>query len=100
MIRFDSGNSDAYFERGDAWASFFNPKKDFDRAIRDLTEAIKLKPENASFHAGRAKVHYKMEQYDRAIQDYGESLRLSPNDASYLHGRERFGHPNATTIWL
>jgi tetratricopeptide (TPR) repeat protein len=54
-------------------------QKDYDGAIREYTEAIKLDPKNAMAYFFRGYVYFKKDDYDRAITDYEDSLRIDPN---------------------
>jgi tetratricopeptide (TPR) repeat protein len=60
--------------RGDAWRS----KGEFDRAIADYSEAIRLEPDLATVHASRGNVWMEKGEYDRAISDLDEAIRLAP----------------------
>jgi lipoprotein NlpI len=70
-------------------AILYLKKGDFDRAIADYREAIKLKPELAE--KVRANLVYALRsrgreydgrgEYDRAIADYSEAIRLNPTPA-------------------
>jgi tetratricopeptide (TPR) repeat protein len=59
-------------------------KKDYDRAIADYTEAIRLDPKYATAYKYRGDAYYDKGDYDRAIADYTETIRLNPNhDSAY-----------------
>jgi hypothetical protein len=61
-------------------------KKQYDRAIADYTEAIRLDPKfhYAYYHRGVAWSDKK--QYDRAIADYTDAIKLDPKYANaYAH---------------
>jgi tetratricopeptide (TPR) repeat protein len=51
-------------------------KSDYDRAIADFDQAIKLDPEFVEFLNDRGLGFYKMGQYDRAIADFDQALKL------------------------
>ncbi len=67
-------NVAALIERG----TKYNLNSDYDRAIADFNEAIRLDPNSAAAFYGRAAVYYNMGDYDRAIQDYDQVLRIDP----------------------
>ena len=58
-----------------------------DQAIRDYTEAIRLKPDDAKAFNNRGIVHGRKGQYDRAIADYDQAIRLKPDDAKAFNNR-------------
>jgi tetratricopeptide (TPR) repeat protein len=59
----------------------------YDLAIRDYDQVIKLDPNIAAGFSGRGETYVFKEQYDRAIQDYDRAIKLDPNDAGYFSGR-------------
>ncbi len=50
---------------------------DFDRAIADFSEAIRLRPQ-ANFFTNRGNSYNNKGDYDRAIDDYNSALKLNP----------------------
>ena len=50
-------------------------KRDFDRAIRDYTEATRLEPDSKASYFNRGDMHMNKEQYDKAIEDYIDAIR-------------------------
>jgi len=75
----DTNNAEAYYSRGIEYGK----KGDYDSAISDLTEAMRLKPNQpkdlALAYNARGNSYYKKKDYDRAIADYNEAMRLNPN---------------------
>jgi tetratricopeptide (TPR) repeat protein len=67
--------SNAVMNRGNA----FRAKQDWDRALRDYDEAIKLNPRNAGAYVDRAAVLSHNGEYDDAIKDLNGALRMNPN---------------------
>lgn len=53
--------------------------KQYDKAIADYTEAIRLKPDYADAHYNRGNAYYYLQQYDEAVADYSEVIRLKPD---------------------
>jgi len=58
-------------------------KKDYDKAIVNFTEAIRLDPNYAEAYSYRAGAYYGKKDYDKAIADYTELIRLKPDASSY-----------------
>ncbi len=60
----------AYYEKGD-----------YDRAISDYTEIIRLDPNDAEAYFFRGLVYDNKGDHERAIADYESALRIDPNNA-------------------
>jgi tetratricopeptide (TPR) repeat protein len=60
--------------RGNAHLS----QRNYDRAIDDYNEAIRLDPAFAIGFNNRGLAYQRKGQIDRAIEDYGEAIRLNP----------------------
>jgi len=61
--------------------------KEYDKAIKDFNEAIRLDPKNKSAYMGLGAVYLSKEEYDLSIRNYENALQLDPNDkytASFL----------------
>jgi tetratricopeptide (TPR) repeat protein len=69
----------AYINR----AAAYDNKGDYDRAIADYGNAIKLAPEDSSAYRYRAEVYKEKGDYDRAIADYGKLIKLNPSPSAY-----------------
>ncbi|MGB0125911.1 MAG: tetratricopeptide repeat protein [Silvibacterium sp.] len=63
---------------GNRGAAYYN-KGDYDRAIHDTDQAIRLNPNEPSFYDTRGVAYKKKSDYDRAIQDFNEAIHLNPN---------------------
>lgn len=55
-------------------------KRDFDSAIKLLTQAIEANPKLAPAIVLRGFAHAAKEDYDKAVADYTEALKLEPKD--------------------
>jgi len=62
-------------------ASAYYQKGDFDRAIADFTEAIRINPNDAKAYYGRGKAYRAKGDVDHALADLREEIRINPNDA-------------------
>ncbi|HZR05957.1 MAG TPA: tetratricopeptide repeat protein [Candidatus Udaeobacter sp.] len=55
----------------------------FQDAVNDYGEAIKLKPDDARIYEQRAAVEMKLNDNDKALADYSEAIKLKPNEVRY-----------------
>jgi tetratricopeptide (TPR) repeat protein len=62
-------------------ASAYMRKSDYDRAIQDYDDAIRLNPNDAPPYNIRGSAYFLKGDSDRAIQDFNEAIRLNPNYA-------------------
>jgi spermidine synthase/Tfp pilus assembly protein PilF len=79
----DNPYVDAYINRGSAYAKLGQ----YQRAIEDFNEAIRLKPDYADAYFNRGVVYYSIGQYQRAIEDYNEAIRIKPDDTDDYNSR-------------
>jgi tetratricopeptide (TPR) repeat protein len=75
--------SAVYQQRGYADAT----NQQFQDAINDYSEAIKLKSDDARIYEQRAAVEMKLNDMDKALADYSEAIKLKPNEVRYLNYR-------------
>jgi tetratricopeptide (TPR) repeat protein len=68
-----------YQQRGYAAAT----SQQFQDAINDYGEAIKINPEDARIYEQRAAVEMKLNDLDKALADYSEAIKLKPNEVRY-----------------
>jgi tetratricopeptide (TPR) repeat protein len=83
-----SGSADAkdaadFINSGKAWTL----KKEYDKAIKDFDEAIRLDPKNDDAFYSRGNAWLAKQEYDKAINDYDEAIRLDPKYAIAFIGR-------------
>jgi Tfp pilus assembly protein PilF len=78
------GNSETIVEQA---AKKFQ-KEDYLGAIKDLTEAIRLDPNNAELYLVRGVSYRYSGNFEKAIEDCNQAIRISPNyaDAYLLRG--------------
>ena len=62
-------------------------KKDYDRAIQDYDQTIRLNPSYALAFYNRGLAYYNKKDYGRAIEDYDQAIRLNANYASAFNNR-------------
>jgi tetratricopeptide (TPR) repeat protein len=67
--------AEAYNSRGVA----YRLKGEYDRAIQDYGQAIKLDAKSATAYANRGVAYDNKGEYDRAIQDYDQAIKLKPS---------------------
>jgi tetratricopeptide (TPR) repeat protein len=72
----------------------YNEKDDFDSAIADLSEAIRLEPSARFHYLARSKAHEGKGDLDRSIADYSEYLRRLPPDDKLNERNEYRGRGN------
>jgi len=71
-------------EKGDVniWIAraraLFN-KRDYDKAMLDLAEAMKMEPENSIPLNLMGKNHFMLANYDIALKFFGDAIKLNPN---------------------
>jgi tetratricopeptide (TPR) repeat protein len=71
-IRRNSNDGYAYNQRSNAWAD----RGDLDKAMADITEAIRLGPLNPVLRHNRGVIWQEKGDFEKAVADYSESLRL------------------------
>jgi len=59
----------------------------YDGAIADVSEAIRLEPDNHLSYQMRGKVYYHKNEFDAAIADFTKAIQLAPKDASSYFDR-------------
>jgi tetratricopeptide (TPR) repeat protein len=75
--------SAVYQRRGYADAS----EQNYQDAIAEYGEALKLTPQDVRIYEQRAAVEMKIYDYDKALADYSEVIKLKPNEVRYYNYR-------------
>jgi tetratricopeptide (TPR) repeat protein len=65
----------------------FASRGDYDLALEDYTQAIKLDPNLAAAYFGRGNAYYHKDDYDWAIADYTQAIKLDPDDKYWGYNR-------------
>lgn len=65
----------------------YHDLEQFDRAIKDYDQAIRLKPDFVDAYKNRALAHSAKHQHDRVVEDYSQVVRLAPENADAWNGR-------------
>jgi lipoprotein NlpI len=73
----------ALFNRGNAYAG----KGENDRAIQNLDQAIRMKPDSPFAFSSRGSAYGGKGEVDRAIQDFDQAIRLQPDYADAYFNR-------------
>src|SRR6201984_1584186 len=71
-----------YFWRAVGW----NKKGEYAKVIADMTEAIRLKPDQATYNL-RGSAYFDKGDYDFAIADFNDALKLGPPSGIIFHNR-------------
>ena len=71
----EKGDGNIWIARARA---LFN-KRDYDEAMLDLAEAIKLDPQNSVPLNLMGKNHFMLANYDIALKFFGDAIKLNPN---------------------
>ena len=61
--------------------------KDYDKAVADYGEAIRINPKHVVARVNRGLAWRLKNDYDKAITDYDEATRLDPRYAMAWYGR-------------
>ena len=59
----------------------------YQHAIEDYNETIRLKPDLASAYYNRGFVYSTLGKYQRAVEDFNEAIRRKPDDANSYNNR-------------
>ena len=81
----------------EAFAHFINARllynrEQYDKALQEIDEAIKLKDHNARFFDMRSSILNQMKRYDEALRDSNKAIDLEPRNAEYYYSRSATLH--------
>lgn len=74
-IELSKNNANSYVMRAEL---LMRHKEDYEGALADMNEAIKLEPNNAGYFINRAFMKYKLDDYFGAMADYDYAIGLDP----------------------
>jgi tetratricopeptide (TPR) repeat protein len=80
----------AWRQRAEAYAQL----KQWDRAIEDYGQVIKLKPDDAEAWSQRAEAYAQLKQWEQAIASLRKALELDPKKATELVPKSVMAHAN------
>ncbi len=82
-LSLNKNSVNAYLIRADV---AINSKRDFNRALEDMNEAIRLQPRYAGFFINRAFLRHNLDDYYGAMSDYDYAIQLDPmNHVAYYN---------------
>jgi tetratricopeptide (TPR) repeat protein len=67
--------------------NIYHIKGDYDRALRDYEQAIRLNPANAGAYINRGLSLAEQGDYEAALKDYDEAIRIDPTKDKAFYGR-------------
>jgi tetratricopeptide (TPR) repeat protein len=62
------------------WGLDYAIQDDYDRAIAEYTEAIRLDSQNADYYSSRGEAYVSKKDWDKATADFEAVLKIDPND--------------------
>ena len=83
MLEGDPNNATWFAYRG--WAN--HRLKESEKAIKDYSEAIRLRPQASAWHNNRGLIYADLKKYDEAIQDYTAAIDLRDSNALSYRNR-------------
>ena len=81
-------SSNSYLERGLTAAA----REDYNHAIENYTQAIRLNPHNVAAYYNRGLTYYIIGDFSLAIADYEAVLRIEPNHSNAQRSLDRAMH--------
>jgi len=78
----------SFNNRGNAYQN----KRNYDQAIADYNEALRIEPDSALVHNNRGAAYQHKGDYERALQDYDQAIRLDATSAMAFNNRGRAHH--------
>lgn len=85
-------NNPEYIEALSQRASLHFNLKEYQKAIKDYSDALKLQPSNAEFWLSRGITHLKLRNYRLALSDVNKALSLCPDCEKAYFNRGNIRH--------
>ena len=57
----------------------YSKKGDYDKALQELDEAIRLNPKLAAAHYNRGQIYFRRGDYGQAVRDFTDTISLAPD---------------------
>ncbi len=83
-LELDRNDANAYIMRADI---AINSSQDYNRALDDIEQAIRLLPNQPGLYINRAFLRYQLDSYNGAMADYDYALTLDPLNRTALFNR-------------
>ncbi|MBD5267430.1 MAG: tetratricopeptide repeat protein [Bacteroides sp.] len=83
-LSINKNSTNAYSLRSDI---AIKSRKDYESALADMNEAIKLQPQFAGYFINRAFLRYNLNDYFGAMADYDYAIQLEPLNSTALFNR-------------
>jgi tetratricopeptide (TPR) repeat protein len=74
----------AFYNRANA---YYDDKGDYDRAIADYAQVIRLDPKHAFAYSYRGSAYRHKGEYDRALADFDQAIKLDPKSVYAYNNR-------------
>ena len=81
-IRLNPGDVEGYILRAGLYG-----RGDFESALRDYNQAIRLEPNNAKVYKEHGSAYWMNGDIDHAMRDYTQALQINPEDAMTYNNR-------------
>ncbi|MGR3318096.1 MAG: tetratricopeptide repeat protein [Candidatus Anammoxibacter sp.] len=78
----DSDQATVHYNRG----YDYYKKGEYDKAIEELGNSLKLDPSNENAHYGLGNCYYRKQIYDKAVTQYVKSIEINPDFANAHYG--------------
>jgi len=79
----DKEKADEFYKKGKESYD----KRDYDQAITELTESIRLNPNYSNAYLYRSYAYQRKSEFDKAIADCDKAIQLSPNHWGFYNAR-------------